>query len=76
MPRLVRSKKPSTFDRGYLTVTKDYQAEVSKRIKEDYGNGQEYYAMHGKQLMVLPGKSFEQPSVDFIEWHNKNVFVS
>ena len=35
------------FDRGYLTVTPEYKVEVSKRIKEEFNNGIEYYAMHG-----------------------------
>ena len=33
------------FDRGYLTVTPDLHIEVSQRIKQDYGNGKECYAM-------------------------------
>jgi putative restriction endonuclease len=50
--------------------------EISKRIKEDYGNGREYYALHGKELLILPGNIVEQPSKEFVEWHNDKVFVS
>jgi len=28
----------------------DYRVEVSQRIKEEFNNGGEYYAMHGKQI--------------------------
>lgn len=41
---LLREDLHTLFDRGYMTITKDYRVEVSKRIKEDYGNGKEYYA--------------------------------
>ncbi len=72
---LLREDLHTLFDRGYLTVTKDYRVEVSKRIKEDYGNGREYYAMHGRQLVVLPGNMLDQPGKDYLEWHNERVYV-
>ena len=49
--------------------------EVSKRIKQDYGNGKEYYAFHGKELINIPDKIQDQPSSKFLEWHNENVYV-
>lgn len=38
------------FDRGYLTITPEYKVkvEVSKRIKEEFNNAVEYYAMQRK----------------------------
>ena len=58
----------------------DYRVEVSKRIKEDYGNGREYYVHEmqcmRKQLLILPGNVGEQASREFIEWHNEKVYVS
>lgn len=59
-----------------MTVTEDYRVEVSKRIKEDYGNGREYYEMHGRPLQVLPQNRLELPARDYIQWHNENVYVS
>ena len=73
---LLRDDLHILFDRGYLTVTEDYHVEVSGRIKEDYGNGREYYAMHGKRLLILPGTAEEQPSKEYLRWHNEEVFVS
>lgn len=73
---LLREDLHTLFDRGYMTVTKGFRVEVSKRIKEDYGNGRDYYALHGKQLLILPNNVVEQPSMEFIDWHNRNVFVS
>ena len=73
---LLREDLHTLFDRGYMTVTKDLRVEVSKSIKEDYGNGREYYAMHGKKLFVLPQNILELPSKEYIEWHNDNVYIS
>lgn len=41
---LLREDFHTLFDRGYITVNENYVIEVSRRIKEDYGNGREYYA--------------------------------
>lgn len=72
---LLRKDLHTLFDRGYLTVAKDLRIEVSKRIKEDYGNGRDYYAYHGKKLAVVPDKVFEKPDPRFLQWHNENVFL-
>jgi putative restriction endonuclease len=73
---LLREDLHTLFDRGYLTVTSDLHIEVSQRIKQDYGNGKEYYAMHGRKLLVLPENVMDRPSREFVEWHNENVFAS
>ena len=73
---LLRSDLHKLFDIGYLTVTPNLRVEVSKRIKEEYENGREYYAHHGQQLIVLPQSVKERPSREFLEWHNQSVFVS
>jgi putative restriction endonuclease len=71
---LLRADLHMLFDRGYITLTRDHRVEVSKRIKEEFENGQEYYALHGKPLAVLPQAAVERPSEEFIEWHNERVF--
>ncbi len=63
------------FDRGFITVTGDYFIEVSKKIKENYGNGREYYAFHGKQLMNTSDNIEDKPAKDFLQWHNENIYV-
>ncbi|WP_026183917.1 HNH endonuclease [Desulfitobacterium hafniense] len=73
---LLRKDLHTLFDRGYITITEDCHIEVSKRIKEDYGNGKEYYALHGKKLIVLPDNLLERPSVQLLRWHNENVYMS
>ena len=72
---LLRSDIHLLFDRGLLTVTEDYHVEVSSRIRTEYGNGRQYYAMHGQKLAMLPDHSEEKPSNVYLEWHNKNVYV-
>lgn len=71
---LLRSDIHKLFDSGYISITEDYRVEVSKRIKEEYQNGKEYYAYHGKELMILPSAQNDQPSRGYIQWHNDNVY--
>jgi putative restriction endonuclease len=72
---LLRSDLHKLFDLGYVTVTADYHIEVSKRIKEEYENGRDYYALQGKSLISLPNEALCRPSREYIDWHNDNVFL-
>jgi putative restriction endonuclease len=72
---LVRADFHILLDRGYMTLTEDLRVEVSRRIKEDFDNGEQYYALHGEALRVVPRRPSERPSVDFIRWHNENRFL-
>lgn len=63
------------FDRGYLTVDTDYTIEVSKKIKEDFGNGKEYYSHHGQKLLVVPNIADQIPDKNYLEWHNENIYL-
>jgi putative restriction endonuclease len=71
---LLRSDLHILFDRGYLTITPEYKIEVSRKIKEEFNNGKHYYAFHGKELYKLPDIITDRPSLDFIRWHNDNVY--
>ena len=73
---LLRADVHQLFDRGYMTLTKDLQVEVSKRIKEEFENGKAYYALHGQPLQAIPTGGEDQPSATFIEYHNTEVFAS
>ena len=68
---LLRSDLHILFDEGYVTVTEDYRVQVSRRIKEQYENGHEYYQYRDKPLRVLPGAEGERPARDFLRWHNE-----
>jgi putative restriction endonuclease len=70
---LLRQDLHTLFDRGYMTVTPSHRIEVSSRIKEEFHNGKEYYALHG-QNMRLPEYGERRPSVEFLKWHNDNMY--
>lgn len=72
---LLRKDLHTLFDRGYMTISPDYRIEVSRRIKEDFGNGRDYYALHGNKLREIPEKAIEKPSREFLEWHNQNRYL-
>ena len=44
---LLRRDLHALFDRGYITVNPDLQVEVSRKIKEEFENGKDYYRLHG-----------------------------
>jgi len=70
---LLRSDIHHLLDSGYVTISSDYHFEVSKRIKEDFDNGEEYNEFHGSNLF-LPSRQIDCPSQDFIKWHNENRY--
>lgn len=71
---LLRSDLHKLFDSGYITVTADLKVEVSKRIKEEFQNGKEYYRFHGGELFNQPLRIMDKPDVRFVEWHNEKVY--
>lgn len=70
---LLRSDIHRLFDSGYVTITRDYKFEVSRRIKEEFENGRDYYALQGKSLSI-PEEPMKKPGSEFISWHNENVY--
>ena len=70
---LLRSDLHVLFDRGYVTVTPDLHMEVSRRIREEFENGRDYYALHGRTLNV-PELVALRPHSDHLKWHNESVF--
>lgn len=70
---LLRSDMHKLFDRGYLTITPALHVEVSRRIREEFDNGEYYFMFHGHQIH-LPRRSVDQPSAEFLTWHNENVY--
>jgi len=71
---LLRSDIHKLFDLGYLTVTDEYKIEISKRIKEEFQNGKEYYKFHGTVLNNIPTREIDKPNKSFINWHNSTVY--
>jgi putative restriction endonuclease len=71
---LLRTDIHRLFDLGYVTVTSDGHFEVGNRLREDFENGRDYYAMHGEQV-AFPSDPREQPSRDALQWHQSNRFL-
>lgn len=70
---LLRSDIHRLFDAGYVTATTDHRFEVSRRLKEDFDNGEQYQRLHGSSLH-LPGAQVLQPRSEFLSWHNDQIF--
>jgi putative restriction endonuclease len=70
---LLRQDVHTLFDRGYITVTPEYKIEVSRRIREEFNNGAEYYALHGKAIHLPEVEQF-RPAQEALLWHNDNRF--
>jgi putative restriction endonuclease len=70
---LLRRDLHALFDKGYVTITPSFKLEVSRRIREEYENGKDYYGFHGT-IMTLPTKYTDYPSSEYLDWHNINVY--
>ena len=44
------------------------------RIKEKFNNGINYHALYGSSTLFLPKLKEYRTSIDFIRWHNENVY--
>ncbi|MDZ7802336.1 MAG: HNH endonuclease [Trueperaceae bacterium] len=71
---LLRSDLHILFDRGYLTVDPQHRVHVSRRIREEFENGREYYRFDGAPLANLPRPAGERPERTYLTWHNEHVF--
>ena len=70
---LLRRDIHSLFDSGYVTVTPSHHFEVSGRIKEEFENGRDYYALHGRSISV-PELADHRPDPRVLSWHNEHCF--
>jgi len=70
---LLRSDIHKLFDAGYVTLSTEHNFKVSQRIRQEFENGRDYYALHGRQIILPVDKKF-WPEKEFIRWHNENVF--
>jgi putative restriction endonuclease len=71
---LLRRDLHALFDKGYITITTSNKVEVSRRIKEEFENGRDYYKFQGNEIR-LPNKPSDRPAKDFLEWHNSNIYL-
>jgi putative restriction endonuclease len=70
---LFRSDIHRLFDKGYVTVTPDYKFRASRKLKDDFDNGEDYFRLNGSGIW-LPPDSDSRPKREFLEWHSDKVF--
>jgi putative restriction endonuclease len=61
------------YDRGYLGVDPKHRLLVSPRLREEFGNGEQFYARAGEPIAV-PERRSDRPNREFLEWHLDEVF--
>ena len=71
---LLRTDVHRLFDKGYVTVTPDGRFLVSRRLKDDFDNGEPYLPFHGQQIW-MPGDPASQPNRTALEWHGDMRFL-
>lgn len=70
---LLRSDLHRLFDRGYVTVAPDHRLRVSRRLRDDFDNGEYYRTLEGTEIW-LPRSPEDRPDPTFLEWHADVVF--
>lgn len=70
---LLRSDVHAMFDHGYLAVDPSYRLVVSPRLRDEFGNGEQFYAKD-REVISLPDRKPDRPLREFLEWHLDTVF--
>jgi putative restriction endonuclease len=70
---LLRSDIHRLFDAGYVTITPDYKFRASRKLKDDFDNGEVYFRLQGSNIW-LPRDDTSRPNREFLEWHSDTVF--
>lgn len=71
---LMRSDLHRLFDEGYMTLNPaDRRIVVSKRIKQEFDNGRDYYKLEGMPVRE-PREVWARPTTENLEFHASQVF--
>ncbi len=70
---LLRSDVHTLFDRGYLAIDPEHRLVVSRQLREDFDNGEEFYS-RASQPIVVPDRRVDRPAKEYVEWHLDEVF--
>jgi putative restriction endonuclease len=70
---LLRKDLHALFDAGYVTVTPSLELRVSRRIREEFENGRDYYALEASSVR-MPLPPAPPPSTENLVWHADMVF--
>ena len=69
---LLRRDIRTLFDRGYVTVSPEYEFLVSRRLGREFGNGRIYYELEGRNIGQESPVILPDPKM--LSWHNEKVF--
>jgi hypothetical protein len=64
---------PRVVRRRLLTISPSLELRFSRRIREEFENGRDYYALERREVR-LPAPPHPPPSAEFLEWHGDSVF--
>lgn len=70
---LLRADVHILFDRGYLGIDERHRLHVSRHLKDDFGNGDEFYSLAG-QAMTVPLRKVDRPNKEMVQWHMDERF--
>jgi hypothetical protein len=70
---LLRTDLARLFARGYLAVGDDYRLMVSPRLAADWGGGEPYLPLAGRELR-LPADERARPRRELLAWHRETVY--
>jgi putative restriction endonuclease len=70
---LLRSDLHRLFDEGYITITPGHRIQVSRRIRDEFHNGQAYYELDDSPIRV-PARPELAPSPTHLAWHNAEIY--
>jgi putative restriction endonuclease len=71
---LLRSDLHTLFDQGYMTIAPDLKVVISRRLKEEFDNGREYYALSDRPVRP-PTAGHPRVSIENVRWHNENRYL-
>ena len=74
-PRARHRSRPAVARASYVTVTPSLELRVSRRIREEFENGRDYYALAGRTV-ATPQPGFAPPRRELLDWHSDVVFRS
>jgi len=71
---LLRADIHRLFDRGYVTITPDYNFKVSPALNDEFHNGKIYYQKDGSPIWMPPSAD-ARPSREYLAYHGEEVFL-
>jgi putative restriction endonuclease len=70
---LLRSDVHRLPGASYVTVTPRYKVEVSRRVREDFNDGENYLKLRGAEI-VVPEREGWRPDRAALAWQNERRF--